>query len=193
MKLAKSLRLGKFSLFNNYNHMTKEEFKNIRKLKIKVITLSDRASRGEYADLSGPEIVQFLDIYFKENKWEFSIDSLIIPDDASLLRKNLFDAKENKTDIVFTTGGTGIGPRDFTPEVMKKVLDKEIPGIMENIRMKFGQKIPNALLSRGTAGVMGESQVYSLPGSVKAVREYMSEILKTLEHLIFMLHGIDTH
>ncbi|RLD77228.1 MAG: molybdenum cofactor synthesis protein, partial [Bacteroidetes bacterium] len=118
--------------------MTKEEFKNSRKLKIKVITLSDRASRGEYADLSGPEIVQFLDIYFKEKKWEFSIDSLIIPDDASLLSKNLLDAKENKTDIVFTTGGTGIGPRDFTPEVMRKVLDKEIPGIMENIRLKFG-------------------------------------------------------
>ncbi len=173
--------------------MTKEEFKNNRKLKIKVITLSDRASRGEYADLSGPEIVQFLDIYFKEKEWEFSIDSLIIPDDATLLSKNLFDAKENKDDIVFTTGGTGIGPRDFTPEVMRKTLDKEIPGIMENIRLKFGQKIPNALLSRGTAGVMGESQVYSLPGSVKAVREYMGEILKTLEHLIFMLHGIDTH
>ncbi len=173
--------------------MTKEEFKGNRELKIKVITLSDRASRGEYADLSGPEIVQSLDTYFKEKVWAFTIDSLIIPDDASLLGKNLLKAKEDKMDIVFTTGGTGIGPRDFTPEVMKKVLDKEIPGIMENIRLKFGQKIPNALLSRGVAGVMGESQVYSLPGSVKAVREYMGEILKTLEHLIFMLHGIDTH
>lgn len=173
--------------------MTKEEFKNNRKLKIKVITLSDRASRGEYADLSGPEIVQLLDAYFTEKEWVFTIDSVIIPDDVSLLGKNLLTAKENKTDIIFTTGGTGIGPKDFTPEVMKKVLDKEIPGIMENIRLKFGQKIPNALLSRGIAGVMGESQVYSLPGSVKAVREYMGEILKTLEHLIFMLHGIDTH
>lgn len=173
--------------------MTKDEFKDSRKLKIKVITLSDRASRGEYADLSGPEIVEFLNNYFKEKEWTFRMDSLVIPDDALLLEMNLLTAKENKTDIVFTTGGTGIGPRDFTPEVMKKVLDKEIPGIMENIRLKFGQKIPNALLSRGTAGVMGESQVYSLPGSVKAVREYMGEILKTLEHLIFMLHGIDTH
>jgi len=173
--------------------MTKEEFKENRSLKIKVITLSDRASRGEYADLSGPEIVQSLDAYFKEKQWVFTIDAEIIPDDASLLGKNLLKAKDEKVDIVFTTGGTGIGPRDFTPEVMKKVLDKEIPGIMENIRLKFGQKIPNALLSRGQAGVMGESQVYSLPGSVKAVREYMGEILKTLEHLIFMLHGIDTH
>ena len=173
--------------------MNKEEFKSSRKLKIQVITLSDRASRGEYADLSGPEIVQSLNSYFKEKEWVFTIDAIIIPDDSSLLTENLLKAKDEKVDIVFTTGGTGIGPRDFTPEVMKKVLDKEIPGIMENIRLKFGQKIPNALLSRGTAGVMGESQVYSLPGSVKAVREYMGEILKTLEHLIFMLHGIDTH
>jgi molybdenum cofactor synthesis domain-containing protein len=173
--------------------MTKDQFKNNRKLTIKVITLSDRASRGEYTDLSGPEIVQSLNTYFKEKEWRFTIDSLIIPDDASLLGKNLITAKKDKTDIVITTGGTGIGPRDFTPEVMKKVLDKEIPGIMENIRLKFGQKIPNALLSRGVAGVMGESQVYSLPGSIKAVREYMGEILKTLEHLVFMLHGIDTH
>jgi molybdopterin biosynthesis enzyme MoaB len=64
---------------------------------------------------------------------------------------------------------------------------------MENIRLKYGQNKPNALLSRGTAGVMGESQVYTLPGSVKAVKEYMHEILKTIEHLIFMLHGIDIH
>ncbi len=173
--------------------MNKEEFKSQRNLKIQVITLSDRASRGEYADLSGPEILQFLDAYFKEKNWKFSITSLIIPDDAERLEKELLKAKEDKTDILITTGGTGIGPRDFTPEVMKKILDKEIPGIMENIRIKFGQKVPNALLSRGIAGVMGETQVYSLPGSVKAVREYMGEILKTLEHLIFMLHGIDTH
>ncbi|MCF6242888.1 MAG: MogA/MoaB family molybdenum cofactor biosynthesis protein [Bacteroidales bacterium] len=173
--------------------MDKDTFKNNRKLNIQVITLSDRASRGEYSDLSGPEIVQFLDTYFKEKAWTFNIDALIIPDDAKRLETELQKAKENKTDILITTGGTGIGPRDFTPEVMKKMIEKEIPGIMENIRLKFGQKVPNALLSRGMAGVMGETQVYSLPGSVKAVREYMGEILKTLEHLIYMLHGIDTH
>ncbi len=173
--------------------MDKDQFKKERNLKIQVITLSDRASRGEYADLSGPEIVSFLKQYFTEKNWQFNIETLIIPDDANRLEQELLKAKENKTDILITTGGTGIGPRDFTPEVMKKVLEKEIPGIMENIRLKFGQKVPDALLSRGTAGVMGETQVYSLPGSVKAVREYMGEILKTLEHLIYMLHGIDTH
>ena len=169
------------------------QFKKERKLKIQVITLSDRASKGEYSDLSGPEIVNSLNEYFKEKQWAFEIEANIIPDDAILLKDRLLEAEKSKVDILFTTGGTGIGPRDFTPEVMKKMLDKEIPGIMENIRMKFGQKIPNALLSRGTAGVIGETQVYSLPGSVKAVTEYMGEILKTLEHLIFMLHGIDVH
>ena len=73
------------------------------------------------------------------------------------------------------------------------MLDKEIPGIMEMIRMKYGAEKPNALLSRGVAGVVGQSLVYTLPGSVKAVQEYMTEILKTMQHLIFMLHGIDAH
>jgi len=173
--------------------MTRDEFKEQRKLKIQVITLSDRASRGEYKDLSGPEIVEQVNNYFSEKEWSFATTIDVIPDDAELLENMLLKAKNEKIDIVITTGGTGIGPRDFTPEVAKKVIEKEIPGIMENIRMKYGQNVPNALLSRGIAGAMGESQLYCLPGSVKAVKEYMAEILKTLEHLIFMLHGVDVH
>jgi molybdenum cofactor synthesis domain-containing protein len=96
-------------------------------------------------------------------------------------------------DVVFTTGGTGIGPKDFTPEVVKSYIDMEIPGIMESIRMKYGLEKPNALLSRGVAGVMDETLLYALPGSVKAVNEYMTEITNTLQHLIFMLHALDVH
>ena len=173
--------------------MTTEEFKKERKLKTQVITLSDRASRGEYKDLSGPEIVAQVNNYFTKKEWAFETNIVVIPDDTELLEKMLLDAKSKKVDIIITTGGTGIGPRDFTPEVAKKVMEKEIPGIMENIRIKYGQNVPNALLSRGVAGVMGETQLYCLPGSLKAVKEYMSEILKTLEHLIFMLHGVDAH
>jgi molybdopterin biosynthesis enzyme MoaB len=73
------------------------------------------------------------------------------------------------------------------------MLEKEIPGIMEQIRMKYGAEKPNALLSRGVAGTIGNSIVYTLPGSVKAVNEYMTEILKTYEHLVYMIHGLDTH
>ena len=94
---------------------------------------------------------------------------------------------------MITTGGTGIGPRDFTPDVVQSMLDKEIPGLMELIRMKYGQEKPAALLSRSVAGVMGKSLVFTLPGSVRAVSEYMSEILRSLNHMIFMLNGIDLH
>jgi molybdenum cofactor synthesis domain-containing protein len=173
--------------------MTREEFIKTYELKIQVITLSDRASKGEYQDLSGPEISNSINTFFNEKNWKFSSSIKIIPDDIQQLETLLKKAKENKIDIVITTGGTGIGPRDFTPDVAKKLIDKEIPGIMENIRVKYGQINPNALLSRAVAGIMGQTQLYCLPGSVKAVKEYMTEILKTLEHLIFMLHGVDVH
>jgi molybdopterin adenylyltransferase len=73
------------------------------------------------------------------------------------------------------------------------MLDKEIPGIMEMIRVRYGTEKPNALLSRGVAGLMGSSFIYTLPGSVRAVNEYMNEIIKTMEHLVYMLHGLDSH
>jgi molybdenum cofactor synthesis domain-containing protein len=164
-----------------------------KSFRLMVITLSDRASRGEYDDLSGPEIMKMLESFFLENRWLCEIDYRLISDDPDQLKALLAFAKSANYDMVFTTGGTGIGPRDNTPEVAGLFIDKEIPGIMEAIRMKFGVEKPNALLSRGVAGLMGETFVYVLPGSVKAIREYMGEILKTLRHLIFMLKGIDVH
>jgi molybdenum cofactor synthesis domain-containing protein len=173
--------------------MTKDEFISSKNLEIQIITLSDRASRGEYEDLSGPEIKKMVDAYLTEKAWKFKTRIIVIPDDPAQLETLLILAKESKKDIVITTGGTGIGPRDITPEVAKKMIEKEIPGIMENIRLKYGQIHHNALLSRSVAGVMGKTQLYCLPGSVKAVKEYMAEILKTLEHLIFMMYGVDVH
>ena len=161
--------------------------------KINVITLSDRAFQGVYEDRSGPAIIGFVENYFTKKNERFSIEHTIIPDDPDALYSLLEKAKADKVDAVFTTGGTGIGPRDFTPEVVNSLLDKEIPGIMEMIRMKYGVAKPNAYLSRGVAGVMDETLVYALPGSVKAVNEYMDEILKTLMHLFYMLHGVDAH
>jgi len=160
--------------------------------KILVITLSDRASTGEYEDRSGPRVRELSDIFFTKTGWRFKITNEVIPDDAKVLKGILKKAKE-ENDVIFTTGGTGIGPRDITPEVVKALLDKEIPGVMEMIRLKYGIEKPNALLSRGIAGVMEKSLIYTLPGSVRAVNDYMTEILKTLEHLIYMQHGIDAH
>jgi molybdopterin adenylyltransferase len=161
--------------------------------KVMVITLSDRASRGEYDDLSGPEIVKQLEGFFAQYRWHHKIDRKLIADDADSLRFILRKAKEERYDMVFTTGGTGIGPRDITPEVARLMLTKEIPGIMESIRMKFGSEKPNALLSRGVAGLMDETLLYVLPGSVRAIKEYMGEIFNTLRHLLFMQKGIDIH
>ena len=96
-------------------------------------------------------------------------------------------------DVLFTTGGTGIGPRDITPDVVIPLLDREIPGIMEFIRVKHGERLPSALLSRSVAGTIGEMLIYTLPGSVKAVREYTEEILRTLPHSLHMIKGIDAH
>jgi molybdenum cofactor synthesis domain-containing protein len=96
-------------------------------------------------------------------------------------------------DVVFTTGSTGVGPRDIAPEVVLAMADKTIPGIMEHIRITYGRKHPNALLSRSVAAIAGRMLVYTLPGSVKAVQEYMSEIVTTLEHLLLTLHGVDPH
>lgn len=158
-----------------------------------IITLSDRASSGEYEDRSGVRIKEILTEHFQKTGREIKFNTIIIPDDEFELKKHLINAKEDNVDFIFTTGGTGIGLRDITPDVVKPMLDKEIPGIMEMIRMKFGQEKPNALLSRGVAGLMKNTLVYTLPGSVKAVNEYMPEILKTLEHLVYMLNNLDTH
>lgn len=159
----------------------------------KVITLSDRASKGEYQDLSGPEVAKMIGEFFDSIAWQYELDSEIIPDDAHLLENRLVEAQNARYDLVVTTGGTGIGPRDVTPDVVRRLLDKEIPGIMEHIRLKYGAEKPNALLSRGVAGLMGTTFVYTLPGSVKAVREYMTEISKVQKHLFLMLMGIDSH
>jgi len=160
---------------------------------IHIITLSDRAFHGEYEDRSGPRIKELLNEFFTFHFSLFTFHFSLIPDDPKKLKAILLKSKEAKTDFIFTTGGTGIGPRDFTPDVVKPLLDKEIPGIMDMIRLKYGADKPNALISRSIAGVMDQSLIFTLPGSVKAVNEYMPEIFKSLIHLIYMLNGIDKH
>ena len=162
------------------------------KFEVLIITLSDRAHRGEYEDLSGPRIREILSGYLSSIKWEFNINLTLIPDDAAILRE-LLKSAGSVYNIVITTGGTGIGPRDITVETVTPLLTKEIPGIMEFIRIKYGTEKPNALLSRGVAGIIGKSLIYTLPGSLRAVEEYMTEILKTLKHTIYMQYGIDMH
>ncbi|MHC4636486.1 MAG: molybdenum cofactor synthesis domain-containing protein [Planctomycetota bacterium] len=162
-------------------------------LRILIITLSDRAYAGEYSDRSGPRAKQILEEYFSDKRWHLLLDNMIFADDAEQLTEKLNEAISGRVDVILTLGGTGIGPRDITPETIAAVCDKTIPGIMENIRVKYGKEKPSALLSRSIAATAGRTQIYALPGSVRAVEEYLAEILKTLEHAVFMIHGLDVH
>lgn len=162
-------------------------------LRFQLITLSDRASRGEYEDRSGPRIAEMLEKHFEDRPRRIRVESHIIGDEASALESLVKGSIKGGIDVVITTGGTGVGPRDITVETLRPMLHKEIPGIMEMIRLKYGTRKPNALLSCGVAGLIENTLVYTLPGSVRAVNEYMEEILKTLEHLIYMRHGLDVH
>lgn len=158
-----------------------------------VVTLSDRASKGIYEDKSGEVIVDILKNYFENTTNKVEIMKEIIPDDALTFNALMEKHIAHQTNFIITTGGTGIGPRDITPEVVKPLLTKEIPGIMEVIRVKYGLQFASATLSRSIAGVADKTLIYCLPGSPKAVSEYMHEILKTLLHCHKMLHGSDDH
>lgn len=161
--------------------------------KAKVITLSDRASRGEYNDVSGPLLVQRIERFWKVNGRTGTVHYECLPDDASLLQKTVTSAIAQGFDYLFTTGGTGIGPRDITVPTVRPLLQKELPGVMEFIRMKYGSQKPQVLLGGGVAGVAGRTLVFTLPGSPNGVREYMDELEKLLEHAFFMVNGVDVH
>ena len=160
--------------------------------KVLIITLSDRASTGEYEDLSGPRVRERLEEFFSSSGLKCQTELQLIPDDSEKLHR-ILSGGSGKYDLIVTTGGTGIGPRDITVDTVRPLLDKEIPGIMEYIRVKYGAEKPGAPLSRGVAGILGKSLVYTLPGSVRAVDEYLDVIVKTLLHTFYMQHGIDMH
>jgi molybdopterin adenylyltransferase len=165
-----------------------------RPIRVGVVVLSDRASAGVYSDRSGPVVEQRMRDHFEGGLlWGFESEYVLIPDDAARLGSVLSEMRARGVDIVLTCGGTGIGPRDITPDVVQPLLTKALPGIMESIRVKYGATIPSAVLSRSVAGLMGSTLVYTLPGSVKAVHEYLDEILRSLNHALCMLHGFDTH
>lgn len=158
------------------------------KVKAGVLTLSDRASRGEYEDLSGPAIVQCLDA---RPEFDVSWDRVEIhPDEESIITGILGKwSDEDCLDLILTTGGTGPAPRDRTPEATRKVLDFEIPGIPEAMRSEVRGRVPTAALTRGIAGVRGQTLIINLPGSPKAVMESMEVLFGFLEHLLAKIKG----
>ena len=164
-----------------------------RPLQILVITLSDRAFAGQYEDRSGPQALACLETFFKESRWHLELEKMILPDEAAQLKEQLQAAIACSVDVVFTLGSTGLGPRDMAPETVAPLCDKTFAGVMDFIRCKYGNEIPSALLSRSIAGLAQETLIYTLPGSVRAVEQYLEEILKTLQHTIGMVHGLDWH
>ena len=146
-----------------------------RVIKTTIITLSDRAFQGIYKDKSGKEIEKRVRSFWIENNRKSSIEYQLIPDDAKLLEDAIKQAVKNDADFIFTTGGTGIGPKDITPDVIKPLIDKEIPGIMDLIRMKYGADKPAAAGSLASRTVSSKFLTNSSISLLKST---------TLSHLV---------
>ncbi|MCK5682674.1 MogA/MoaB family molybdenum cofactor biosynthesis protein [bacterium] len=152
-------------------------------MKVLVITLSDRASAGIYEDRSGPEIEKV----FHENIENLDIKRVIIPDEKEDLLKALKDGLW--ADFIITTGGTGISPRDITPEVCRDFCEKELPGIAEILRLESYKETPMAMLSRAYSGMKDRSIVVNFPGSVKGARCCANVMITIMDHALKMRDG----
>jgi len=159
-------------------------------VRISVITVSDRASRGEYEDLSGPEIERLLrdGLQGVEVVREVVADEIPAITDA-LRRHAAAGGPHPAADFILTTGGTGISPRDLTPEATRRFCERELPGIAELLRSRSYEETPTAVLSRGFAGLKGNTVVVNFPGSVNAVRLCTRLLIPVMEHALSMLRG----
>ena len=153
-----------------------------------VVTISDRASAKKMQDESGPALVHIL------GEAQFEVTGpQVVPDDVRRIADAIVDAVDLGADIVVTTGGTGLGPRDVTPQATSEVIDFEVPGIAETMRRAGAAKTPMAALSRGLAGVRGRTLIINVPGSVKGATESLDAVMPILGHAVRLLHGDTDH
>ena len=151
---------------------------------IGVLTLSDKGARGEREDQSGRVVQEMVATLGRITQYQ------VIPDEEELIVQTLVDWIDRQgVDLVITTGGTGLTPRDITPEATARVLDREIPGMAEAMRRASMEKTPHAMLSRALAGVRRQSLIINLPGSPKGARENLQVVLPALEHALCKLKG----
>jgi molybdopterin adenylyltransferase len=154
-------------------------------MRIAVLTISDSVAKGERDDRSGPAVVAAC----RALGWEVTVESAI-SDDSAGIRQNLRDlADSGRVDVLLTTGGTGIGPRDNTPEATQAVADRIVPGISEEMRRRGLEHTPTAVLSRGTAVVRRQTLIVNLPGSPKGAAESFDAVAHLLPHAVKVLHG----
>lgn len=153
-----------------------------------VITISDKGSRGERVDESGPILVDML----KAAGYEIQYTN-IIPDEFEDIRRTLLECADNQgIDLVLTTGGTGFSPRDITPEATESVIHRRTPGLTEYTRIKSLEITPKAALSRASAGIRGKTLIINMPGSPKAAKEHLGFLLPILSHGLDILLARDS-
>jgi len=148
-----------------------------------ILTLSDRASRGEHEDTSGPALAHVIET----EGWSVARQS-VLPDEETAIREILVNwADSNELDVILTTGGTGFSPRDVTPEATRAVIEREAPGLAEAMRAASLKITPHAMLSRVVAGIRKKTLIINLPGSPKGSVENLQVVLPVLEHAIKLL------
>ena len=154
-----------------------------------VVTVSDRSFRGERPDVSGPVLKQLL-----EEAGAHVVEAVVVPDDPVVIAQALIKlTDEVRCELVFTTGGTGLSPRDTTPEATRQVIDKELLGMALAIHQESLKKTPFAMLSRGVVGVRRQALILNFPGSPKAVKECLAVVAPVLSHAVKLLRDEDPY
>lgn len=162
-------------------------------MKIVAVTISDRASRGEYEDKSGPALEAWLR---RAVSSEFEMIRRVIPDGLESVRDTLIELCDvEKADLVLTTGGTGPSPRDLTPEAMREVITMELPGFGELMRKVSLEEVPTAILSRQTAGVRGTTLIINVPGKPSAIDTCLTAVFPAVPYCLDLIGAgrIETH
>jgi molybdenum cofactor synthesis domain-containing protein len=163
----------------------KEMRENANRFSCAVLTMSDKGSRGERVDESGAMLQELL----REEGYQLR-GYKMVPDQVTAIRETLTQwVDQDKIDLILTTGGTGISPTDVTPEAMRSVIDKEIPGMAEAMRAASLLKTPHAVLSRAMVGIRGQSLIINLPGSLRGARENIEVLLPALPHALDKIQG----
>jgi molybdenum cofactor synthesis domain-containing protein len=155
-------------------------------MRVGVLTVSDRAAGGIYADRSGPAVSELLASVPAVEVVRYAV----VPDSPNEIRQTLLAwADDDRLDVILTTGGTGFAPADVTPEVTRAIIEREAPGLVFAMLQQSLAITPHAMLSRPVAGIRGHTLIVNLPGSPKAARENLSSILPALPHAVDLLHG----